>query len=187
MRGTNLRHSGVQESSPHSDHSHTHGSHSPWREQIHMRFTRRSSHHMRQSTVSNRRAPPGNPEMDENHKTSTDKAISFHTFKHSHPTALYPAPYAPSPRRPTPTSHPRMAIPKPPSILVPQIPIASQDEPIAHCTWSRFPSMDRSPPRAHKKIDTAPIARRTHSQTANMANVITSAQAAQQRYPAKFL
>ena len=41
--------------------------------------------------------------MDDNQKTSTDEAASCHTFKHSHPTALYPAPYASSPRRPTPS------------------------------------------------------------------------------------
>ena len=101
--GKNIRHSGVQASSPHSAHSHTHGPHCPWRKQIYMRFKRRSSHRMQQSTVSNRRSPPGNPAMDKNHKTSADKAASYHTFTHAHPTALYPAPYVPSPRRPTPS------------------------------------------------------------------------------------
>ena len=48
-------------------------------------------------------------------------------------------------------------------------------------------NIDRAPPRVHKKIDTAPIARRTRSQTANVASAITPAQAAQRRYPAKFL
>ena len=38
-----------------------------------------------------------------------------------------------------------------------------------------------------KTIDTAPIYRRTRSQTANMDSAITPAQAAQQRYLAKFL
>ena len=101
-RGTNLRHSGVQASSSYSAHSHTHGPHCPWREQTHMHLTRRSSHRVQQSTVSNRRAPPGNPATDDNQKTSTSEAASCHTFKHSHPTALYPAPYATSSRRPTP-------------------------------------------------------------------------------------
>ena len=101
--GTNLRHSVVQKSSPHSAHSHTHGPHCQWREQTHMRFIRRSSYCMRQSTVSNRRAPPGHPAMDENHKTSADKTASYHTFTNAHPTALYPAPCAPSQRRPTPS------------------------------------------------------------------------------------
>ena len=47
--------------------------------------------------------------------------------------------------------------------------------------------MKRAPPRVHKTIDTAPIARRTRSQTENVASAITPAQAAQRRYPAKFL
>ena len=47
--------------------------------------------------------------------------------------------------------------------------------------------MDQAPPRVHKTIDTAPVAMRTRSQTANTAIAITSAQAAQRRYPAKFL
>ena len=102
--GTNLRHSGVQASSPHSSHSHNHGPHCPWREQTHMRFIPRSSHHMRQSTVSNRRAPPGNPAMDKNYKTSADEAASYHTFTHAHPTALYPGPSTPSPRITNPSS-----------------------------------------------------------------------------------
>ena len=36
-------------------------------------------------------------------------------------------------------------------------------------------------------MDTAPVARRTRSQTENTASTITPAQAAQRRYPAKFL
>ena len=47
--------------------------------------------------------------------------------------------------------------------------------------------MDRAPPRVNKTIETAPIARRTRSQTATMASVITPAQVAQRRYPANFL
>ena len=101
-RGTNLRHSGFQASSSYLAHSHTHGTHCPWREQTHMCLTRRPSHCVRQSTVSNRRAPPGNTAMDDNNKTPIDEAASCHTFTHLHLTALYPAPYAPSPRRPTP-------------------------------------------------------------------------------------
>ena len=102
MCGTDLKHNGVQSSSTHSAHSHTHGPHCPWRKQTHMRFTRRSSHCMRQLTVSNRRAPPGTPSMDKNRKTCTDESASYHNFTHAHPTALYPAPYAPSLGRPTP-------------------------------------------------------------------------------------
>ena len=102
-RGKNLRHSGVQASSPQSAHSHTHGPQCPRREQTPTRFTRRSSHRMQQSTVSDRRAPPGNPAMYENHQTSADESASYHTFTHAHPTSFYPAPYAPSPRRPTPS------------------------------------------------------------------------------------
>ena len=47
--------------------------------------------------------------------------------------------------------------------------------------------MDRTPPRVHKTMDTVPVARRTRSQTVNTASAITPAQAAQRRYPAKFL
>ena len=60
-----------------------------------------------------------------------------------------------------PASPPRVVIPKPPA--TPQIPIASQDEPIACRTRSRFPCMDCAPPRANKTIDTAPIDRCTRS------------------------
>ena len=102
-RGTNLRHSEVQASSPYSADSHTHGPRCQWREQNHMRFTPRSSHCLRQSTFSDRRAPPGTPEMDKNHKTSADEDPLYHTFTHAQPTALYPAPYAPPPRRLTPS------------------------------------------------------------------------------------
>ena len=82
-----------------------------------------------------------------------------------------------------------MFIPKPHAtpILTPQLSIASQDEPIAWRTWFRFPTVDCPPPRVNKKTDTAPISRRTLSQTAAMASVITPSQAAQQRYPANFL
>ena len=186
-RGTNIRHSGVQASSPHSSHSHTHGPHCPRHEQTHMRFKRHFSYRMRQSTVSNRHAPLGNPAMDENHKTFVDKAASYHKFTHAHPTALYPAPYAPSPRRPTPASPPRVVIPNPPTILLPQIPIKSQDKLIACHTRYRLPTMDRSPSRVNKTNDTVPIVRCTRSQTAALASFITPTQAAQQRYPADFL
>ena len=87
----------------------------------------------------------------------------------------------------TPPSTPRVVIPKPPAIPVPQIPTPSQDEPIARRTRSILPSMNRAPPRVYQKIYTAPIARRTRSQTANMASVITPVQADQREYPAKFL
>ena len=86
-----------------------------------------------------------------------------------------------------PASPPRVVIPKLPAILIPQNPIASQDEPIARLTRSRFPTMDRSPPGANKTTDTAPITRRTCSQTAALASVVTPSQADQRRYPAKFL
>ena len=88
-----------------------------------------------------------------------------------------------------PDSPPRVVIPKPRAtpILIPQLSIASQDEPILRRTWSRFPTVDRPPPRLNKTTDTVPISRRTRSQTANKASVVTPAQAAQQQYPAKFL
>ena len=86
-----------------------------------------------------------------------------------------------------PASPPRVVIPEPPDIPIPQIPTASPEEPIARRTQSRLPSMDWAPPRVQKTIYTAPIARRTRSQTANMASAITPAQAAKQIYPAKFL
>ena len=47
--------------------------------------------------------------------------------------------------------------------------------------------MDQPPQRVSKKPDTGPISRRTQSQTAAMANVITPAQAAQRQYIAQFL
>ena len=74
-----------------------------------------------------------------------------------------------------PASPTRVVIPKPTAILIPQIPIASQDEPFARCTQSTFPTMDPSPPRVNKTTDTAPIARRTSSQTEAMASVVTPA------------
>ena len=88
-----------------------------------------------------------------------------------------------------PNLPPRVVIPKPPStpILIPQLSIASQDEPIARRTRSRFPTVDCPPPRVNKKPDTAPISRRTRSQTASMASVINPLQASQQQYPAKFI
>ena len=86
-----------------------------------------------------------------------------------------------------PASPPRVVIPKPLAIIIPQILIASQDEPIGHRTRSRFPFMDRALPRVNKTTDTAPIARCTHSQTATVTSVVTPAQAAQRRYLDKFL
>ena len=84
-------------------------------------------------------------------------------------------------------SPPRVVIPTPQDIPIPQIPTASPEEPIACRTRSSLPSMDRAPPRVHKTIDTAPISRPTRSQTANMTSAITPAHEAQRRYPAKFL
>ena len=51
-----------------------------------------------------------------------------------------------------PASPPRVVIPKTPAILIPQIPITSQDEPIARRTRSRFPTMKCPPPRVNKKL-----------------------------------
>ena len=86
-----------------------------------------------------------------------------------------------------PASTPRLVSPNPPAILIPQLSIASQDEPTARHTRYRFPTMDLPPPRVKKTTDTVPIARRTRSQTTAMVSVIIPAQTDQQRYPAKFL
>ena len=88
-----------------------------------------------------------------------------------------------------PGALPSVVIPKPHASPkpTPQPTIISQYEPIARRTRSRLPTVDQPPPRVHKTTDTSPIAKRTHSQTAAMASVVTPAQAAQQRYPAKFL
>ena len=82
---------------------------------------------------------------------------------------------------------PRVFIPKPPDIPIPPTPTTSPEEPIARRTQSRLPAMDQAPPRVHKTIDTAPIARRKNSQIANMASAITPARTAQRRYLSKFL
>ena len=95
--GTNIRHSGVQTSSPHPAHRHTHGPHFPRREHTPMRLTQRSSHRMRQSTFCDKGTPPGHPTMDKNHNTCTYKPASYHASAHAYTTALYTAPYAPSP------------------------------------------------------------------------------------------
>ena len=186
-RGTNLRHSGVQSSSSHSSHSHTHGTNCPWGEKLtcplhnapHIACNNQllsidALHQAIQQWTTTKRPPQANLLCATLSNTRT------------RPRSILRPMHRPQEDRP-PASPPRVVIPKPPSILVPQIPIASQDEPIARCTGSRFSSMDRSPPRVHKTIDTAPIVRRTRSQTANMASVITPAQAAQQQYPVKFL
>ena len=84
-----------------------------------------------------------------------------------------------------PSPPPRVVIPKPPAPLPrvvitkpPDKPIpASPEEPIAQCKRSHNPPT----------VDTAPVARRTCSQNANTASVITPSQAAQRRYPRKFL
>ena len=83
----------------------------------------------------------------------------------------------------------RVAIPNPHAspIPTPQPSIESHDEPIARHTRSKFHTVDRPPPRVNKKTDTAPIYARTRSQTTAIASVNTLAQAAQRRYPAKFL
>ena len=108
--------------------------------------------------------------------THTRHRSILHPMRHPHE---YLPPDAPT----------RVAIPKThtPPILTPQPYIASQDEPIARRTRSRFPTVICPPPRVNKTTDTAPIATRTHSQTAAMASVITPAQATQRQYTAKFL
>ena len=126
-RSKNLRQSGVQASSPHLAHSHTHGPHCPWHEQTHMHFTQRSSNRMQQSTVSNRRAPPGNPAMDKTARTPQTKPHRT-TLSHTRtrPRSILRPMRHPQEDRP-PDSPPRVVIPKPPAILIPQIPITSQD------------------------------------------------------------
>ena len=84
----------------------------------------------------------------------------------------------------------RVAIPKPNAspIPTPVLSITSQYEPVAIRTRSKVSkTVDQPPPMVNKTPDTAPIARRTHSQTATVDSVITPAQAAQQPYPAQFL
>ena len=87
----------------------------------------------------------------------------------------------------SPAPLPRVVIPKPPDIPIPPTPTTSPEEPIEHRTRSHLPSMDQAYPMVHKTIDTAPIARRTRSQTANTTSAITPAQAAQRKYPAKLI
>ena len=66
--------------------------------------------------------------------------------------------------------------------------ITSQYEPVARGTRSKVPeTVDQPPPRVNTTPDTGPIARRTLSQTAALASVITPDQAAQRRYPSQFL
>ena len=89
-----------------------------------------------------------------------------------------------------PEAPPRVSIPKPNAspIPTPLTSSTSQYEAVARRTSSRFPrTVDQPPPRVNKTPDTAPIARRTRSQTAAMAIVVTPYQAAQRRYPDKFL
>ena len=89
-----------------------------------------------------------------------------------------------------PDAPPRVAIPKPNASPIPTpLPsITSQYEPVARHTRSRFPhTLYQPPPRVNKTPDTALIGRRTRSQTAAMASVNTTSQAAQRQYPSKFL
>ena len=84
----------------------------------------------------------------------------------------------------------RLVIHKPNASLSPQnVPLTKNDyKPVARHTRSRVPhTVDHSPPRVSKSTYTGPISRRTQSQTAAMANVITRSQAAKRRYPAQFL
>ena len=108
--------------------------------------------------------------------TTTDTCAqprpSLRTIRH-HQKVKHPAPpprvVIPDPSAPLP----RVVIPKPPDKPIPR----SLEEPIARRTRSYNPPI----------VNTVPIARRTRSQTANTASVITPAQAAQRRYPRKFL
>ena len=83
----------------------------------------------------------------------------------------------------------RVAIPKPHAspVPTPQPSIASQDETIARRIRSIFPIIQPPPPILNKSTDTAPIPTRMRSQTAAITSVITPYQAAQRRYPDKFL
>ena len=66
--------------------------------------------------------------------------------------------------------------------------ITSQYEPVVQRKRSKSPqTVDKPPPRVNTTPDTGSIVRRTHSQTATLASVITPAQASQWRYPDQFL
>ena len=85
---------------------------------------------------------------------------------------------------------PRVVIQKPNAPPIPtMVPsITSQYEPVARCTRSKVPqTADQPPPRVNKTPETRPIDRCTRLKTAALASVITPAQAAQRRYPARFL
>ena len=85
---------------------------------------------------------------------------------------------------------PRVVIQKPKASPIPTtVPsITSQYEPVARRTSSKVPqTVDQPHPRVNKTPDTGLIARLTRSQTADFSSVITLAQAAQQRYLARFL
>ena len=112
------------------------------------------------------------------------RATTLHPHARQH-SILRPIRHPRKYRPPAPL--PRVVIQKPPDIPIPPTPTTSTEEPIARRTRSLLPSMERAPPRVHNTIDTEPIARRTRSQTVNTASAITPAQAAQRRYPAKFL
>ena len=85
---------------------------------------------------------------------------------------------------------PRLVIQKPNASPIPTtVPSTiSHYEPVARLTRSRVPqTVDQPPPRVIQTPDTGPISRRTQSQTAALASVITPAQAYQQQYPPQFL
>ena len=104
--------------------------------------------------------------------TFTDEAASYHASTNEHTTMFHTAPCA-SYASPIPTPVPYITI---------------QYEPVARRTRSISPqTVDHPPPRVNKTPDTAPIYRRTSSQTAAMASVTTPSQAAQRLYPAQFL
>ena len=97
-----LQHSRIQTASPHTAHSHTNGLHCPRRDHPHMRFTRSPEHCMWQSTCCIKGAPPGHQTMGQTHISRTDEVAYYHSSTYEHKTALYNAPYAPYPQRPTP-------------------------------------------------------------------------------------
>ena len=150
---------GVPSSAPHPTRSHTHGPCRPWREHTDMRFKRCPPDRMRQSTISYPCTTAGSPALDDDH------------YRYMRATAPQPSKYSPSPKSQTlwatskvghsktPVPLPRVVIPKPPDKPIPRSP----EEPIARRTRSHNPPI----------VDTAPVARRTCSQTANTASVIT--------------
>ena len=129
--------------------------------------------------------------MGQNHNTCKDESALYHASTHTRTrkrSILQPMRRSHEDR--PPDASPRVAIPNTHAspISTPQPSITSKYEPIARRTRYRSPhTMDQPPPRVNKTTDTSTIANRKSSQTAAMTSVITSAQAAQKRYPAKFI